>query len=124
MRGWLRRTLSGHYLNRRGTEVALLVGLALFLELAAGTGLAYLAGFGKVGAVLANFQWPWLTGLFGALFISFAGYYYAYWGIFRVEGGPALPAETVARRGGGGLRRVPRPWRWRTRSVRAGGRRR
>jgi hypothetical protein len=46
--------LSGHYLNRRGTEVALLAGLAGFPELAAGTGLAYLAGFGRLGAVLAN----------------------------------------------------------------------
>jgi hypothetical protein len=95
MRGWLRRVLSGHQLDSRGTEVALLVALVVFLELAAGTGLAYLAGFGKVGAVLANFQWPWLPGLFGALFISFAGYYYAYWGIFRVDGGPALPAKRL-----------------------------
>jgi hypothetical protein len=69
--------------------------LAVFLELAAGTGLAYLAGFGKVRALLASFQWPWLTGLFGALFISFAGYYYAYWGIFHVDGGPALPAKRL-----------------------------
>jgi hypothetical protein len=95
MRGSLRRMLSGHYLNRRGTEVALLVGLAVFLELAAGTGLAYLAGFGKVRTLLASFQWPWLTGLFGALFISLAGYYYAYWGIFHVDGGPALPAKRL-----------------------------
>jgi hypothetical protein len=95
MRGTLRRMLSGHYLDRRGTEVALLVCLAVFLELAAGTGLAYLAGFDKVRAVLFSFQWPWLIGLSGALFISFAGYYYAYRGIFRVDGGPALPAKRL-----------------------------
>ena len=95
MRELLRRMLSGHYLNRRGTEVALLVGLAVFLELAAGTGLAYLAGFEKVRAVLSSFQWPWLLGLFGALFVSFAGYYYAYRGIFRVDSGPTLSRKQM-----------------------------
>lgn len=90
MRRWFWRTVSSHRLQTRGTELTLLVALAVFLELAAGTGLAYLAGFDKVRGVLGNFQWPWLPGLLGALIISFAGYYYAYWGIFRVEGGPTL----------------------------------
>jgi hypothetical protein len=70
--------------------LSLLVVLAALLEVAAGVGLAFVAGFSQVRAVLGNFDWPWLFGLFGALFISFAGYYYAYLGIFRVEGGPTL----------------------------------
>lgn len=32
-----------------------------------------------------------LIALVGALLVSFVGYYYAYRGIFRVQGGPALP---------------------------------
>ncbi len=87
--------LSGHRLDSGFAEVALVAGLAVFLELAAGTGLAYLAGFGTVRAALAGFQWPWLTGLFGALFISFVGYHYAYQGIFRVGGGPALSGKQM-----------------------------
>jgi len=82
--------LSATHLERRGGALALLVGAATVLELAAGAGLAYVAGFSKVRAVLGNFDWIWLIALSGALLISFAGYYYAYQGIFRVEGGPTL----------------------------------
>jgi hypothetical protein len=85
-----RRVFSAHRLEQRGTKLALLIGAAIFLELAAGTGLAYLAGFSQIRGVLANFDWPWLAGLFGALVLSFAGYHYAYRGIFRVEDGPTL----------------------------------
>jgi len=57
---------------------------------AAGAGLAYLAGFSRVRATLGDFHWVWMIALCGALFVSFAGYYYAYRGIFRVAGGPRL----------------------------------
>lgn len=86
-----RRLLSGHRIQRRANELSLLAVLAVALELAAGTGLAYLAGFSNVRAVLGSFDWPWLPGLVGGLIISFAGYYYAYRGIFRVDHGPVLP---------------------------------
>jgi uncharacterized membrane protein YbhN (UPF0104 family) len=89
------RLLSGHRMRRRGNELSLLILLAVALEVAAGVGLAYLAGFSNVQAVLRSFEWPWLTGLFGALIISFVGYYYAYRGIFRVEHGPAPPRRQM-----------------------------
>jgi undecaprenyl-diphosphatase len=81
-------------MERRGTELAWLIALAALLDLAAGVGLAYVAGFSRVRAVLlGDFSWVWLAGLFGALFISFAGYYQAYRGIFRVRGGPEMPGR-------------------------------
>ena len=86
-----RRLMSGQQMQRRASELSLLAVLAVALELAAGTGLAYLAGFSNVRAVLGRFDWPWLTALVGGLIISFAGYYFAYRGIFRVLNGPRLP---------------------------------
>jgi hypothetical protein len=90
MRVSLSRFFSAHHLERRGVILSVLVVLAVLLEVAAGVGLAFVAGFSEVRAVLGQFDWPWLIGLFGALFISFAGYYYAYRGIFHVNGGPTL----------------------------------
>jgi uncharacterized membrane protein YbhN (UPF0104 family) len=87
--------LSVVHLRRRGSMIALLVGAAILLELAAGTGLAYVAGWSKVRAALGNADWPWLVVLVGALLISFIGYHYAYRGIFRVEGGPTLPRQQM-----------------------------
>ena len=84
------RLLSGHNLASRRTVLALLLTIATLLELAAGTGLAYLAGFDAVKSDLARFDWVWLIALVGALLISFVGYYYAYRGIFRADGGPTL----------------------------------
>jgi hypothetical protein len=87
--------LSVVHLRRRGSVVAALVVIAVFLELAAGTGLAYLAGWFTVRAVLGDINWIWLAVLVGALLISFVGYYFAYQGIFRVEGGPGLPRRDM-----------------------------
>ena len=78
------------HLDRRWPLLTFLVALALFLELAAGTGLAYLAGFTHVRSTLLMFQWQWLPPILGALIVSFVGYYYAYRGIFQVDGGPTL----------------------------------
>jgi hypothetical protein len=93
-----------------------LAGVAILLELAAGVGLAYVAGWSQVRAVLGDFDGIWLIALVGALLVSFVGYHYAYRGIFRVEGGPAVPRRqmraVVAAGFGGFLRRpVPRPLR-------------
>jgi hypothetical protein len=84
------QALSSHHLDRRGTVLSVLVAFAILLELAAGTGLAYLAGFGSVQHTLGRFDWPWIIALVGALLISFVGYYYAYLGIFRADHGPGL----------------------------------
>jgi hypothetical protein len=82
--------LTVNHLERRGTELALLIAVATVLELAAGVGLAYLAGFTQVRAALGAFDGIWLIALVGGLLVSFVGYYYAYRGIFRVESGPTL----------------------------------
>jgi hypothetical protein len=92
--------------ERHGAELALLVALAALLELAAGVGLAYVAGFSQVRAVVGDVHWGWLVVLAGALVVSFAGYLLAYQGIFRVEGGPKLPRRqmhAVVSAGFGGL---------------------
>jgi hypothetical protein len=101
----LARVFSNH-IERRGTALALLLVLAGALDLAAGIGLAYVAGFSSVRAVLGHFHWVWLVALIGALGVSFAGYYYAYEGIFTVAGGPTLPGRkmrTVVTVGFGGF---------------------
>jgi hypothetical protein len=82
--------LSVVYVRRRGSALAVLIAVAVLLELAAGTGLAFLAGFDKVRAVAGRFDGFWLMVLVGALLISFVGYYLAYRGIFEVEDGPRL----------------------------------
>ena len=82
--------LSVVHLQRRGSALALLIAVAVLLELAAGTGLTYLAGFDNVRAAAGRFDWFWLFVVVGALLISIVGYYLAYQGIFRVEGGPRL----------------------------------
>jgi uncharacterized membrane protein YbhN (UPF0104 family) len=73
----------------------MLVGVAILLELAAGTGLAYVAGWSQVRAVLGDFDRIWLVALAGALLVSFVGYHYAYQGIFHVKGGPTLPPSQM-----------------------------
>jgi hypothetical protein len=86
----LPRSISAHHLERRGTALTKLVVLAAVLQVAAGVGLAYVAGFSSVRAVLGHFHWVWLLALIGALGLSFAGYYWAYEGIFTVDRGPTL----------------------------------
>lgn len=91
----LRRLLSAPYLERGRAELTLLIVLAGLLELAAGVGLAYVAGFSRVRAVLGDFHWGWLVALAGALVVSFAGYFRGYRGIHRVEDGPRLSGREM-----------------------------
>jgi uncharacterized membrane protein YbhN (UPF0104 family) len=95
MRFPVSRVLSANYLGSRGAVLALLLGIATALELAAGAGLAFVAGFSQVLAALGRFDWIWLLLLVGALLVSFVGYYFAYRGIFRVDGGPRLPRRQM-----------------------------
>jgi hypothetical protein len=81
--------------RRRRRAVVLLIAVAVLLELAAGTGLTYLAGFSQVRAVAARFNGLWLLVLVGALLVSFVGYHLAYRGIFLVEGGPRLSGRQL-----------------------------
>jgi hypothetical protein len=97
---------AGRHLTHRTSTLLALILVAALLELAAGTGLAYLAGFSRVRAVLGDFDLPWLAVGLGALAVSSFGYAGAYWGIFRVESGPSLPGRqfcSVAAAGFGGF---------------------
>jgi hypothetical protein len=87
--------LSVVHLRRRRIVLAVLVAVAVLLELAAGVGLAYVAGWSQVRTALGNFDGRWLVALVGALLVSFVGYHFAYRGIFRVEGGPTLPRQQM-----------------------------
>jgi uncharacterized membrane protein YbhN (UPF0104 family) len=102
----VRRFWSVPHVERQGSELAVLIVLAALLELAAGVGLAYVAGFSRARAVVSDVRWGWLAVLAGALVLSFVGYFLAYQGIFRVEGGPRLPRRqmhAVVAAGFGGL---------------------
>ena len=79
------------FLDWRSLELAGLIAVAGLLDVAAGTGLSYVAGFGEVRSVLSRVDWTWLAAMAGALCVSFAGYHAAYRGIYRAEGGFRLP---------------------------------
>ncbi len=95
MRG-LRRA-SRRHIDWRGTELAGWLVAGGVLELAAATGLAYVAGFWAVLDAFARMpgRWPWLMAMLGALGTSFAGYYYAYQGIYHAEGGYELTGRQM-----------------------------
>jgi hypothetical protein len=102
----VRRFWSVPPVERHRSELALLIALAALLELAAGVGLAYVAGFSQVRAVLGDMHWGWLIALAAALVVSFVGYFLAYQGMFRVDGGHRLPRRqmhAVVAAGFGGL---------------------
>lgn len=91
----LRVWVSARYANRGGVLLAVYLLVAVFLEVVAGTGLAYVVGFSRVRAVLGDIDWTWIAALAAVLVVSYAGYYFAYRGIFRVGGGPHLPGPQL-----------------------------
>ncbi len=93
---WIPDYLSGHHIDRGWRALGALLAVASLLELAAGLGLASIAGFSQVAMVLASFNWHWLLVLPGAWTISYLGYYHAYRGVFRVRAGPAMRRRDVA----------------------------
>ncbi len=86
---------SVHYLDHRGSQLGLLAGFTALLQLAAGTGLTYTVGFDRVASVIQHPDWPYVVPVLVALVISFVGYYFAYRGIYRMEGGPDLPGSQM-----------------------------
>ena len=105
MPGWLGQVLSGHHIERGWHALALLLLAASALELAAGVGLAYVAGFSELRTVLAHFSWRWLLLAPAAWAASYVGYYFAYRGVFHVRAGrklrrPVLAAVALAGFGG------------------------
>lgn len=99
------RVLRIHHLNRRAPQLAGLLVITALLQFGAAAGLAGVDGFGDIHHVVNHFQWPWVFGILGAIGLSFAGYYYAYEGVYVVDGGeelspPQMRAVVVAGFGG------------------------
>jgi hypothetical protein len=84
------RPLTGPLIDRRGAALVPPILLAVGLNVAAVTGLAYIAGFHAVYASLTRIQWPWLGAVPAALALSAVGYYLAYRSIYAAEGGYQL----------------------------------
>ncbi|HET8527745.1 MAG TPA: lysylphosphatidylglycerol synthase domain-containing protein [Gaiellaceae bacterium] len=82
------RWLSLHHLDRNLPELGGLVLLAAALFLASAAGMSYVAGFHAVWDLLRHPVWWWLPVSVAAVAASFVGYYFAYRGIGKVEGGP------------------------------------
>lgn len=89
------RWVSTHHVDREWRALTGLVLLAVVLYAAAGVGMAYVAGFGAVQNRLAHAQWWWLAPSFGGVLAAFVGYFVAYRGIKRVEGGPDLGMRSL-----------------------------
>ncbi len=86
---------SAHHVNREWKQLAGLVLVAILLYVAAGVGMAYVAGFGAVHLRLERAQWWWLAPAFGGVLVAFAGYFFAYRGITRVEQGPTMKVPAL-----------------------------
>jgi hypothetical protein len=90
------RSLPGNLIGQRGAALAPPILLAVGLNIAAGIGLADIAGFHAVYASLIRIQWPWLCAVPAALALSATGYYFAYRSIYATEGGYALSHRQLA----------------------------
>lgn len=82
--------ISKTHLHDPFPQLVALIVLAALLQVAAGTGMAYVAGFGDTDRVLGHMQWPWLIGVAGGLLLALIGSYYSTSGIYQVDHGPSL----------------------------------
>jgi hypothetical protein len=87
--GWAQ----AHAVNLGRTGLVGLMLVTLALQLAAGVGLAWVAGFHNVHHVLTRFSWPWIFAIIGALGVSLVGYYEAYRGTFQAGPHWSLPRK-------------------------------
>jgi hypothetical protein len=85
-----RLRIRGHLAGTRRSHLVAIVALAFVLEVGAGVGMAYVAGFHEVRAALSRFSAIWLLALIGALAISFVGYHFVYRDLYAIDGGPDL----------------------------------
>ncbi len=83
--------------RHRASAIAGLLAPCLALDLAAATGLAYIAGLSVVRAAFERFDPVSLEAVFGGLALSFGGYYLAYREIYRAEGDRQALFFTLAR---------------------------
>ncbi|MGE5617514.1 MAG: hypothetical protein ACM3UX_01105 [Candidatus Woesearchaeota archaeon] len=86
---------STHHVNRTPLQLAGLIALVAALYIAAGLGMAYVAGFSAVSARLDHARWWWLAPSFGAVIVAFCGYYFGYRGVKWVEEGPELDRRAL-----------------------------
>lgn len=89
------RWSSAHVLHLGRGSLTLVLLLTLVLQLAAGVGLAWVAGFGAVRSAILQFAWPWLPAIIGGLLVSFLGYYHAYRGTFATSPHWSLPQRQL-----------------------------
>lgn len=75
---------------RKSVHIAGLAALTVALYAAGVVGMAYVAGFAKVGHRLSHAQWWWLAPAAAGVGVAFCGYLIAYRGMKRAEGGPEL----------------------------------
>lgn len=86
---------SRHHLSSSAPQLVGLTALAAVVYLGASTGMAYIAGFSRVEHRLLHPDWPWLFVSVGCIAIAFVGYYFAYRGTGKIEGGSDdLPHST------------------------------
>jgi hypothetical protein len=81
--------------HERWIKLVGLVLLAVALEIGAGVGMSYLAGFDSSRRALGDLRWGWLVGIVAGLLLALLGSYYATSGIYEVKRGPVLPADEL-----------------------------
>ena len=80
--------LSHSHVWARAHRLLLLTVLAAVLYVGAGVALAYVAGFSEVWHAVQHPHWPWLALSLALVVLAFAGYYFGYRGVGKIEGGP------------------------------------
>ena len=91
----MRRWLSAYHTNREASQLIGLILLAAGLYVAAGVGMAYVAGFSAIEHRIATAHWWWLAPSFAAVLLAFCGYLLAYRGIAGAEGGPEIERTSL-----------------------------
>jgi len=80
--------LSHSHVGAKPHRLLLLTAFAAFLYFGAGVALAYVAGFDRVWHTVQHPRWFWLAASLGLVVLAFAGYYFGYRGVGKIEGGP------------------------------------
>ncbi len=87
--------ISKSHLDESTAKLVGLVVLAAVLQVLAGVGMAYVAGFHRTESVLASVRWPWIAAVAGALVLALIGSYYATRGIYRAGDGAELDSRRL-----------------------------
>lgn len=101
----VRRWLSSHHLDHTRRELALSVAAAGLLALGGLAGVAWIAGFGRLGELLRQASWPWYPAALGLEAVAYVGYTLAYRALASADEGPTvrLPRVVAAVASGFGL---------------------